>query len=102
MRLRSCRHYWSNRASRAAILRFRHDPRPSSNPLLAATQYPGDRLMYPRVYLQITGVLRCKPQLNTTVGAHVSGLCVAGRILHDDSEEPLARWPLADLTLVVH
>jgi hypothetical protein len=59
-------------------------------PLIAPPQHPGDRLMYPRIYLQVTGALGCEPQLYTTVGTYVSSLCVPSCVLHRNSEQPLA------------
>ena len=70
--------------------------------LIASAQYPGDRLMYPRVYLQVTNVLRCKAQLYAAIGAYVGGLGITGGVLHSDSHKPLARRPLAYLAFILH
>ena len=81
-----------------------HDARSTrfQAPLVAAAQHPGDRLMHPRVYLQVTDMLRCDPQLYAAIGAHMGGLGVPGRIFHGDSEQPLADWPPAYLAFIFH
>jgi hypothetical protein len=58
--------------------------------------------MHPRVDLQVTDVRRCKPQLNSTIGADVSGLCVTGRIFDGYLKEPLAEWSLTYLASIFH
>jgi len=71
-------------------------------PLIPAPQHPGDRLMHPRVYLQVTGALRCQAQLYAAISTYVGRFRVAGRIFHGKSKEPLADWPLADLAFIFH
>ncbi|MGA8659867.1 MAG: hypothetical protein WB586_27420 [Chthoniobacterales bacterium] len=58
--------------------------------------------MHPRVYLQVTNVLRREPQFYAAIGAYVGGLGVTGSVFHGDSEEPLAYWPLTDLAFIFH
>ena len=81
----------------------RVDPRARYlSPLIPAAQDSCDRLMHPGVYLQVTSVLRCKPQLYAAIGAYVCTFNVTRRIFHRNSEEPLARWPLAYLAFIFH
>ena len=75
---------------------------PFQAPLIAAAQHPGDCFMYPRVYLQVTNVLRCKPQLYAAIGAYVGGLGITGRIFHSDSHKPLVCRPLTYLAFIFH
>jgi hypothetical protein len=83
-------------------MRGEHGAHALLNSLIAAAQHSRDRLMYPRVYLQITNMLRCKPQLYAAIGAYVGGVGITGRIFHGDSYKPLARWPLAYLAFILH
>ncbi len=72
------------------------------SPLILAAQDPRDRLMHPGVYLQVTSVLGREPQLYAAIGAYMSTFNITCRIFHGNSEEPLARRPLAYLAFIFH
>jgi hypothetical protein len=73
---------------------------PSS--LIPATQHPRDRFMHPGVDLEVARVLGGEPQLYAAIGTYVSAFHITGRIFYGNSEQPLARWPLAYLAFIFH